>query len=385
MTTSWPRIGLLYAAGVVSAGQLGLVPPLVSVLQHDLGLSLTAAAAAVSMVTLVGAVLGLPAGRWCQAAGHSRALVAGLAIMAVAAVLSATAENGGLLLAARGLAGVGYLLVVIAAPSLMAALAEPRHHAFVLSLWGTFVPVGMAVVGFIAAGFAETGWRTMFLFDAAALATASTIVLASVRAPVTSSRLQRHALPVARLVTAAPLSLAFFCFALLFLALAGLLPAYFVDRRGLAPAEAGRIVGVATAFGIAGSLAAAWLMRRGLAPVRLLAVGLVSSTIVAVLSLNAALPLALSVACCVLSFALGGLGPAATFAAVPRLAGDAHAIGPINGMVAQAGSLGSLAGPPVLALWIEWTSWAWAPVLLIAIAIVGAALALVVIPSSRPP
>ena len=46
-----------------------------------------------------------------------------------------------------------------------------------------------------------------------------------------------------------PLAIAFFCFALLFLALAGLLPAYLVTRRGLAAAEAGRIVAIATALG----------------------------------------------------------------------------------------------------------------------------------------
>ena len=47
--------------------------------------------------------------------------------------------------------------------------------------------------------------------------------------------------------------------------------------------------------------------------------------------------------------------PAATFASVPLVAGNPRAIGPINGLVAQAGSLGSLAGPPLLAVWVDWT------------------------------
>ena len=49
-----------------------------------------------------------------------------------------------------------------------------------------------------------------------------------------------------------------------------------------------------------------------------------------------------------------------------------RAIGPINGLLAQAGSLGSLAGPPALALWVEITGWAWAPLMLLAVAVVGA-------------
>ena len=134
MTTSWGRIALLYAIGVLAAGQLGIVPPLVPELQRDLGLSLAAAGMTVSVVTLVGAVLGLPAGSWCERIGHGRALSIGILIMGASAALCAAADDAGTLLAARGLAGIGYLLVVVAGPSLMAAIAAPRHHAFTLSL-----------------------------------------------------------------------------------------------------------------------------------------------------------------------------------------------------------------------------------------------------------
>ena len=120
MTTSWSRIALLYAIGVLAAGQLGIVPPLVPKLKHDLGLSLAGAGTAVSVITLVGAVLGLPAGGWSQRIGHARALAIGLVIMAVAAALCAAASNAATLLAGRTLAGIGYLLVVVAGPSLMA-------------------------------------------------------------------------------------------------------------------------------------------------------------------------------------------------------------------------------------------------------------------------
>ena len=86
-----------------------------------------------------------------------------------------------------------------------------------------------------------------------------------------------------------------------------------------------------------------------------------------------------------LSFAVGGLVPAATFASVPQVAASPRAIGPINGLVAQAGSLGSLAGPPLLAVWVDWTSWPFAPLLLLTIAVLGAAAALAVRRASPPP
>jgi MFS family permease len=159
MTTSWGRIALLYAIGVLAAGQLGIVPPLVPALQRDLGLSLAGAGMTVSIVTLVGALFGLPAGGWSEKVGHARALRIGILVMAAAAALCAAADDANTLLAARGVAGVGYLLVVVACPSLMVSTAEPRHHAFALSLWGTFVPAGIALSGLATAAFADrAGW-----------------------------------------------------------------------------------------------------------------------------------------------------------------------------------------------------------------------------------
>lgn len=298
--------------------------------------------------------------------------------MAAAAVLCATAGDGTVLLAARGLAGFGYLLVVVAGPSLMAEAAEPRHHPIALSLWSTFVPAGIALSGIAAASLAaRADWRTVFGADAGLLALAAAgagIFLRQRRGPRTSGR---QTSSIGSLRPAMPLAVAFFCFALLFLALAGLLPAYLVENRGLSPTFAGRIVAIATAFGIAGSFLGGWSMRRGARPHRLAAAGLAASTAIAALAFVSVAPVPIALAGFALSFALGGLVPAAVFASVPSIATDARAIGPINGLVAQAGSLGSLAGPPLLAVWVEQVGWPLAAVLLLAVATVGATSALV--------
>ena len=379
MTTSWRQIGLLYAIGVVAAGQLGIVPPLVTALQRDLDLSLTGAGAVVSAITLVGAVLGLPAGGWSERIGHVRALRIGIAVMAVAAAMCALASDGTVLLAARCLAGVGYLLVVVAAPSLMFAASGPRHQSFALSLWGTFVPTGIALAGLATAALADRiGWRTIFLADAVLLGMVLGVtVLLPRRSLPPASRATQVSLADA-LLRAAPLASAFFCFALLFLALAGLLPANLVDSHKLPAAEAGQFVAIATSLGIVGSLATGWMMRGGASPRRLIVAGMAASTLLAALGLLSFVPTHAAVACFALSFAVGGLVPAAVFASVPMVASDPRAIGPINGLVAQTGSLGSLAGPPVLALWVEHFGWSTAATPLLAVAAIGIACALAV-------
>jgi MFS family permease len=312
--------------------------------------------------------------------GHARALRIGILVMAAAAALCAAADDANMLLVARGLAGVGYLLVVVACPSLMVSTAEPRHHAFALSLWGTFVPAGIALSGLAVAAFADrAGWRIIFAVDAALLAFG--LITATAIPQTRGPQHDERRLSVGALRAAAPLSVAFFCFALVFLALAGLLPAWLVERRGLPADEAGRIVAIAAAFGIAGSLLAGRLMRRGASSGRLVAVGLIASTVIAALSFSAAAPVPLAVAGFAVCFALGGLVPAAAFASVPQVATERRAVGPVNGLLAQTGSLGSLAGPPALALWVEATDWSLAPVMLVAVAAIGAACALAVKPA----
>ncbi len=366
--TSWPRLLLIYAIGVIAAGQLGIVPPLVPALQDELGLSLATAGMVVSIVTLVGGLLGLPAGAFAERIGHARAFRLGLLVMAIAAGLCALVRSAALLLAARTLAGVGYLLVVVAGPSLMAALAERRHQPVALSLWGTFVPVGIALAGIATASFAQAGWRILFAVDAALLVVA---LLAASRFRSPPSHVGDWQMPPGSLRSAFPLAVSFFCFALLFLALAGMLPAYLVGQRDMTAAAAGQTVAVATALGIAGSFAAAGLMHCAATPGRLIAFGLAASTGAAIVSFRPEFGLPVSIAGFALSFAIGGLVPSAAFASVPRLAPEPRAIGPINGLLAQAGSLGSLAGPPVLALWVELAGWNYAPLLLLAVAALG--------------
>jgi MFS family permease len=369
MATSLPRLLLIYAIGVIAAGQLGIVPPLVPALQAELGLSLATAGSVVSIVTLVGGLLGLPAGAFAERIGHARAFRLGLLVMAIAASLCALAHGAALLLAARTLAGVGYVLVVVAGPSLMAILAERRHQPVALSLWGTFVPVGIALAGVATASFAYMGWRTIFAVDAVLL-TATLLAALPLRSP--PSHVADRQMPPGSLRAALPLAMSFFCFALLFLALAGMLPVYLVAQRDMSATAAGQTVAAATALGITGSFAAAGLMHRGATSGRLIAFGLAASTAVAILAFRPEFGLPVSIAGFALSFAIGGLVPSAAFASVPLLAAEQRAIGPMNGALAQAGSLGTLAGPPLLALWVEIVGWAWAPVLLVAVAIVGA-------------
>lgn len=370
--TSWGQILLAYGCGLMAAGQLGLLAPLVPALQRDLEMTLTTAGAAISMVTFVGAALGLPAGSWAERIGHAHALGVGLLVMALAAALGAVAPDGLTLLAARGLAGGGYLLTVIAAPSLMARAASPKDQPIALALWGTFVPVGIAIAQALAGAFAaHVGWRGLFWIDAVllllVLAVMDVVVPRGYRTATTEPPRS-----VLRDAAAVRIAAAFFCFALVFLALAGLLPSYFVETHGLTEAEAGSIVAGLTAGGVLGSLLAGWGLRRGATTSRRLTiVGLLVPGAATILVFSAAIPMTLNLIGAGAAFVIAGLVPAAVFAWVPTLAAHPSAIGPVNGLIAQLGSLGSLLGPPLIAAWVSSFGWGAAPLLLLTVALAG--------------
>jgi predicted MFS family arabinose efflux permease len=80
--------------------------------------------------------------------------------MAVAGGTSAVAWGLGTLLAARVVEGVGYLLVVVAAPDLLVRLTWGADRSVALALWGAVIPIGLAVGGAVAGMLGQTiGWR----------------------------------------------------------------------------------------------------------------------------------------------------------------------------------------------------------------------------------
>jgi MFS family permease len=371
MTTAWTRIFLIYGTGVLAAGQLGVVAPLLPALQDELAVPFSTVGLILSAITAVGAVLGFAAGETVERIGYGRALVIGLAILMVATGVGAFADSGAALLATRIGAGVGYLLIVVAAPSLMTHLALERDQKLALALWGTFVPFGIAVAQALAAALVHAlGWRGVLLADAGVLALALVVVWRATRtegrARVAPTSIAQHLSPRALM-----LAMGFFCFALTFLAVAGLLTTYFVAQRGFGVAQAGSVIAAATSLGAAGSLAAGVLMRRGVPPSWIGAAGLLLSMGLTPFMFSTLPGDGLAIAAVALSFIIGGVVPAAAFAAVPLLAREARAIGPLNGLIAQAGSLGSLGGPPLVALFVDTAGWAMAPALLLALAGVG--------------
>ncbi|MEY4416075.1 MAG: hypothetical protein RIQ53_3368 [Pseudomonadota bacterium] len=160
----WPALLGWYGCGLLAAAQLGKMSALAPWIGPALGLGLTLMAVVISALEAGGALLGSAGGRLAGRWGLERTLAIGLAALAAAGGLQALASGGATLLAARALEALGYLGVIVTAPVLMARHAAhgggPHTVAQAMSLWSTFVPMGIACGAAIAAALAaHGGWR----------------------------------------------------------------------------------------------------------------------------------------------------------------------------------------------------------------------------------
>ncbi|MFI7143772.1 CynX/NimT family MFS transporter [Nonomuraea sp. NPDC050022] len=346
----WVLIAIVYLGGVAAAMSLGKFASVGPAVAGELGLSLSELGWVISAVVGVGAVVGLPAGYLVRRFGTERSLITGLVLMGAASAASVWAGGFGWLLTARGVEGAGYVLVTIACPALILRLASERDRGTALSIWATFVAVGigLSTLGGGVLGSA-LGWRGWI-----GLITALTLAMALVvwvRLPRGSGRLVAAG-PVPKigaLKWPAALALAFCLGALVTIPVIVLLPTLLIEEYGRTATAAGAVTSVISLLSALGGLAVGVLLRRG-TPVRVLAlVGLLTVPAAWLMYGGAASLTAAQVGAAIISMENGFLG-ALVFAALPMVLDRLDHADVGNGVVAQAGSLGSLLGPPMFGL-----------------------------------
>ncbi|WP_298091366.1 MFS transporter [uncultured Sphingomonas sp.] len=374
MQRRWLAIIALWLLGVLAAAQLAKFSTIAPVLRARFALSLPATGLLISLLEVGGGVLGFVAGLALGRIGYRRSLVTGLATLAGCSLVEALATTPAPLFVARGVEGIGYLLVVIAAPTAIAAIAHDHDRPRALALWSSFVPVGVAVGG------AVTGMGT-HLLDATGLlllwaALLALAVIPALRLPLGTAGPRGIALPAPAAWIA---TLAFGIYTLFLCALTMLLPTFLTDMRGASLATAGLVAAFASLAALPGSAIAIALMRRGaLSPramMRIVVPALAVTALLAPLVFAEIGGWGAAALVAILAVGASGLVSPLVFARLPLLARAASADDPriatANGLLTQFGAGGALIGPPLGGLVVG--LWGW-PGLGIAIALLSLAM-----------
>ena len=377
----WAAIFGHYLLGVFSAAQLGKMSALAPVVAADLALSLTTVAAAISLLEAGGALLGAVAGLLALKLGLRRTLLGGLACLAAAGFGTAFAQGAVGLIGWRLLESLGHLGIIVTVPVMIATVAGPSVRV-ALALWSSFVPVGLALGAWGWGGLgALMSWRAaMAVSGGLALVALAACAWARSPAPAPSSA-EAPVAPATTASTAAGrfgrgpscLAMCFGCCTLYEVGLLALLPSFLVQRAGASAALAAHWTAVASVAAVLGSLVAAVLARRHVAPLApmLVTAGLPGLMLFGVF-VGAPVLLPVALVATVLN-AIAGVCFSLAFAWLPAVAGGPAGMVRANGLIAQFGAGGALAGPPLMAACVE--RWGWP-----AAAVAGAAFALLALP-----
>lgn len=369
-------IAALLVAGVFAGAQLGKIAPLVGWYRDETGFSLVLIGWLTSAIGVFVALAALPAGWAVGALGARTSFVWSSIVLAAGGVALALFQSPGPILAARLVEGLGYLALVIAIPAILATVSPPSWRGPALALWGGFVPVGFAAADFLAATLLVAASPKAYLLANVAcfvvFAAASALLLRRV-GDVTPDRVpagaggDRPAVAGSLSTAVVAAALAFGAYVVLSVGFFAFMPAYVAERRDLLVSA-----GVIALSVPAGNLLASLFMRRGNVRVAawLAAAGFVAAAVAAVPAFASSAAATATVAA--LAFAVaGGVTASALFAAVPYVVPKGGSVAVAIGLVAQAGGLGTVFGPPLAGHVIErygWAGYAW---FLAAVAVAG--------------
>jgi DHA1 family inner membrane transport protein len=373
--TRWPLVWALIFAGVVGAFQIGKASIAVPLLRDDLGLSLTFASWVVGVYAAVGGVAGLPVGVGIKYLGARRAAVLGLLMIGLASCAGAFASQGAILLVTRVFEGFGFLMVVIATPTLIRNVASDQDLNLVFACWTLYFSAGIVIVMLAGPWLARFGWQGLWLATGLLALGYAFVVWAIAPPALASDPSGGSALADVGLVLRSPgpvlLALTFGCYSLQYHALTGLLPTLLVERLELSIAQAGAVSAVTIVGNGIAPLAAEFLVRRG---VRLWVMVAAGFGFFGIASFGIFAPFMSVVGVAVLasmSLAVSGLMPALIYMAAPALSPHPALLALTLGIVVQASHLGHCLGPAALGSWVESFGWSSAPALFAANAVIG--------------
>jgi len=342
---------VLWLAGLGAAAQFAKIAvpfPLVRDLYPEAGSEL---GWLLSIISFVGVLFGMTAGVIISRLGSYRLLLLALLFGMALSFWQAMLPGLSLMLVSRVIEGASHLIIVVAAPTLIAQVCADRYRGLAMTLWSTFFGVSFAVVAWIGLPFATAyGLSGLFVTHGLFLAVVAGLLVLSMgtfaeRPPANDMpfgimRIWRQHIAAYRSPSISAPGIGWLFYTLTFVALIAILP-------DMLPEESRRhVTGLMPLASIAVALlVVAPLLAVVSATTIVMAGFILAIAVLAFLTAGMSPPLA-----SILLFAVLGLVQGASFAAVPELNDSIEAQALSNGAIAQLGNLGNCLGTPMFLL-----------------------------------
>lgn len=350
---TWIRVAALFVTGMGAAAQFGKVSVLFPAWEAAYPEAGAAAGFLVSLVSLMGVLLGLLAGMVVTRVGFRRTLIGGLVLGALLSGLQAFMPPLPVMLALRGLEGLAHLAIVVAAPTLMAEITDERSRPMAMTIWGTYFGVTFALYAAFGPWMLGAGGVPLVLGGHAGFLLVMAAVLlvllpddrkladGAVAHPAERLTLgviaRRHRAAYTSAWIAAP-GVGWLFYAINFVALMTVLPSFLPEATRDMQMTLLPLVGIISALTL-GTLA---LKLYRAVPVAVLGFVMAALSVVLLVLMPG------TVWVPALLFIAMGFMQSGSFAAVPQINAEAGDRALSNGVLAQMGNLGNLTGTPIL-------------------------------------
>ncbi len=381
-TTSWVTVLLAIAAGVLAAFQVGKVHIGLASIRQSFSLSLFSASWILSALSIVGLFAAIPTGTFSARIGNKRAVVIGLVLIAIASAVGGFSPSLFWLLTSRLIEGIGFVVVVVAAPSLIVEVTGADRLRLVLAGWSAYMPGGIALVSFLAPFvLAHHTWRAVWWLNALLLISLAVLMGLFAKKGVGPLPASERSDPMEEITSVLAargpvlLAIIFGMYTMQHLSVMGFMPTILHDRFQLPPTQIGVMVAAAMASNILGNLAAGVLLQRGISRAKIIGVTSIFMACMTFAMFVLPLPLPAFYACAFAFSCFGGLVPSSVMGAAPYHTPRLSLLGATNGLLVQGSNLGTVAGPPLMSMIATHLGWNWVPVMTGISAIVAAVLA----------
>ncbi|MGB9661648.1 MAG: CynX/NimT family MFS transporter [Moorellaceae bacterium] len=363
---SWAVMWTAYLAGVAVAINQFKVPPVMQVLMENLHVDMTTAGWLMSVFSVAGVILALPAALLLARLGPKVSGLIGLGCTILGSIMGALAQGPGAMLAGRTIEGIGLALIAVVAPAVISMWFEPQERGLPMGIWSTWVPVGTSLMYNLANPMEKLwGWTSIWWFGTAFALIAFIVYSAVVTLP---NRVEKKggaqdnvSPPLGSGLKNANtwlLALSFAGFSFSFIGYATWAPLFLNQVHNMEPAAASFYASLMTLIYIPGGIIAGWVLDRTKNRKGVLAGALVIGAVLLLWAFRVGGSISYMVMYFIILGLVAGFIPTSTFTLAPETVPDPRLAGVALATLIMGQNAGTLLGPPLIGRAVAGEGWA---------------------------
>jgi MFS family permease len=353
-------LAAVFLASVVAVMAQFAAPPLMPLLMAQFGVDIAQAGALMSVFSVTGLLLALPAGLVLQRYGPTATGAVAMLSVIAGSALGAAAPDFGVFLASRAVQGIGVGLIGVIAPAVVAAVFPPERRGLPMGVWAMWVPVGGVLMYLLAPPIAAAaGWPAVWWFVAIVAAAALVVYVTVLRAARLPRAVRGDAMADLRTGLAGRdvwlLAATFALFGTMAGSINTFLPTFLAGERGMDLAAAATMSALVLVGAGIGSVLAGIVSDRIGSRRRVYTAACLAAAVLIMLPYNVAGP-ALAVLLLLLGITNGSI-PSALFASAPEVMPEPRLAGAGMAALMLGQNAGFVLGPALFAALLPVMGW----------------------------